>query len=195
MNVQSEDIISKKQAILDSALELIRENGFHGTPMSLIAKKAGVAAGTIYHYFESKDELILELYVMIRSKMLDAMFNPAFEDKDFKSQFFLGWTSLCRYFISNPSCLIFIEQFSNSPYAKAGGECRNSPFLERFDAFFESGMEAGIIKQMGRGLIASISNGCIVATSKFHISGRFDFNDEDLCRIASIIWDGIKAHD
>jgi AcrR family transcriptional regulator len=59
---QEEIIAEKKKAIFESTLELVRENGFHGTPMSLVAKKAGVAAGTIYHYFESKDALIIALH-------------------------------------------------------------------------------------------------------------------------------------
>ena len=52
MIVQS-DIPDKREAILKSTLELIKDNGFHGTPISLIAKNAGVASGTIYHYFPS----------------------------------------------------------------------------------------------------------------------------------------------
>ena len=48
----------KRTAIFESTLALVREQGFHGTPMSQVAKKAGVAAGTLYLYFESKDHLI-----------------------------------------------------------------------------------------------------------------------------------------
>ena len=52
------NIGDKKQAIFESTLALIRDHGFHGAPMSLVAKNAGVAAGTIYHYFESKEALL-----------------------------------------------------------------------------------------------------------------------------------------
>ena len=44
----------KRADIMDVALNLIAERGFHDSPMSLIAREAGVAAGTIYLYFESK---------------------------------------------------------------------------------------------------------------------------------------------
>jgi len=52
----------KRAEIIRAALELIAEHGFHGAPMAMIAEKAGVAAGTIYRYFESKDVLITELH-------------------------------------------------------------------------------------------------------------------------------------
>ena len=42
-----DDIAQKKQAIFESTLELIKDHGFHGAPVSLVAKNAGVAAGTI----------------------------------------------------------------------------------------------------------------------------------------------------
>ena len=53
-------IPDKRTDILQSALELIAERGFHGAPISEIAQKANVAAGTIYRYFENKDLLIKE---------------------------------------------------------------------------------------------------------------------------------------
>lgn len=51
----------KKQLILDTALELFAENGFHATTMSKVAKKAGVSKGLAYNYFESKQEILDEI--------------------------------------------------------------------------------------------------------------------------------------
>lgn len=48
----------KRTDILQAALQLIAERGFHAAPMAEIAEKAGVAAGTIYLYFKNKDILI-----------------------------------------------------------------------------------------------------------------------------------------
>lgn len=51
----------KKQLIMDAALELFAENGFHATSMSQVAKKAGVSKGLAYNYFESKQEILDEI--------------------------------------------------------------------------------------------------------------------------------------
>ena len=51
----------KKQLILDTALELFAENGFHATSMSQVAKKAGVSKGLAYNYFESKQDILDEI--------------------------------------------------------------------------------------------------------------------------------------
>lgn len=51
----------KRKIILDSALELFAENGFHATSISLIAKKASISKGLIYNYFESKNDILEEI--------------------------------------------------------------------------------------------------------------------------------------
>lgn len=48
----------KYQRILDAAVEVIAENGYFQSPVSAIAARAGVADGTVYLYFKSKDELL-----------------------------------------------------------------------------------------------------------------------------------------
>ncbi len=48
----------KYQRILDAAVEVIAERGYFNSPVSAIAKRAGVADGTIYLYFKSKDDVL-----------------------------------------------------------------------------------------------------------------------------------------
>ncbi len=51
----------KKNLILETALELFAENGFHATSISQIAKKAKISKGLTYNYFESKKEILDEI--------------------------------------------------------------------------------------------------------------------------------------
>ena len=63
----------KREEIMQAALELIAEHGFHGAPMAMIAEKAGVGAGTIYRYFESKDALIAEIFSELERKVVESL--------------------------------------------------------------------------------------------------------------------------
>jgi len=51
----------KKSLIMDVALELFAENGYHATSMSQIAKKAGISKGLTYNYFDSKKAILDEI--------------------------------------------------------------------------------------------------------------------------------------
>ena len=58
---------AKREAILDTAFELILENGYSDTRIIDIANKAGIGKGTVYEYFESKEKLLLDL---IRTRVM-----------------------------------------------------------------------------------------------------------------------------
>lgn len=52
----------KYKQIIDAAVEVIAENGYHQAQVSKIAKKAGVADGTIYLYFKNKEDILISLF-------------------------------------------------------------------------------------------------------------------------------------
>jgi AcrR family transcriptional regulator len=56
----------KRKAILDAALHLFAERGIASTPTSAISTAAGVAEGSLFTYFKTKDELMNALYVELR---------------------------------------------------------------------------------------------------------------------------------
>lgn len=63
----SEEIIMKKnrpkyKQIIDAAVKVIAENGYHGSQVAKIAKQAGVADGTIYLYFKNKDDILVSVF-------------------------------------------------------------------------------------------------------------------------------------
>jgi AcrR family transcriptional regulator len=50
-----------KERILRTAFQLFHEQGFHATGVATIVREAGVNPGSLYHFFESKDELLLKV--------------------------------------------------------------------------------------------------------------------------------------
>jgi AcrR family transcriptional regulator len=53
---------TSRAAILATALDLFQERGYEATTMRAIAERAGVSLGSSYHYFPSKEHLVLEFY-------------------------------------------------------------------------------------------------------------------------------------
>jgi TetR/AcrR family transcriptional regulator, fatty acid metabolism regulator protein len=52
----------KYKQIIDAAVVVIAENGYHQSQVSRIAKQAGVADGTIYLYFKNKEDILVSLF-------------------------------------------------------------------------------------------------------------------------------------
>jgi TetR/AcrR family fatty acid metabolism transcriptional regulator len=65
--------VDKRRMILDAAVRVFARQGFHTCRVSDIADEAGVAYGLVYHYFQSKDEVLDTLFLERWDIMLDAI--------------------------------------------------------------------------------------------------------------------------
>ena len=98
---------TKKEIILKSTLELIADQGFHGMSMSDLAKHAGISPGTVYIYYKSKDELIIDLFHVIRLEMEEAILDEYDASLDLRSQYNLLMNNLIKYYIQNKHAFLF----------------------------------------------------------------------------------------
>jgi len=62
MAVSLTKVEDKHNRILQAAIKVFAQNGFHSSKVSEIAKEAGVADGTIYLYFKNKDDILISLF-------------------------------------------------------------------------------------------------------------------------------------
>jgi AcrR family transcriptional regulator len=69
----SEGAVDKRRVILDAAVRVFARQGFHTCRVSDIADEAGVAYGLVYHYFESKDQILDTLFLERWDVMLAAI--------------------------------------------------------------------------------------------------------------------------
>ena len=65
--------VDKRRLILDAAITVFAKQGFHHCRVSDVADEAGVAYGLVYHYFDSKEEILNELFLERWQIMLDAI--------------------------------------------------------------------------------------------------------------------------
>jgi AcrR family transcriptional regulator len=65
--------VDKRRLILDAAVRVFARRGFHACRVSDVADEAGVAYGLVYHYFDSKEEILNTLFRERWQIMLDAI--------------------------------------------------------------------------------------------------------------------------
>ncbi len=75
----------KRKLILDAAIRVFADHGYHGARVGDIAEQAGVAHGLLYHYFASKDDVLRTIFVenwgelLARFRAVEAADEPADE--------------------------------------------------------------------------------------------------------------------
>ena len=70
----------KRQQILEGAVRVFARQGFHTCRVSDIAEEAGVAYGLVYHYFQSKDQILDTLFTERWSVLLQVIADTDAED-------------------------------------------------------------------------------------------------------------------
>ncbi|WP_440946029.1 TetR/AcrR family transcriptional regulator [Methanosarcina sp. T3] len=111
-----EQIKDKKTAIMDAALKLFTERGFHGTSTAQISKDAGVATGTLFNYFPTKEDLINSLYFEVKGELSQAMGKDIEAESTFQDKLRKIWSNLVKWGVDNQEEFLFVGQFCSSPY-------------------------------------------------------------------------------
>lgn len=146
----------KQQQILQAALRLFVEHGFHGTPTSRVAQEAGVSNGTLFNYYKTKEDLVVSLYNQVKDDLnrhLATDINPtASVDGLFRSIFIRS----IYWGLDNPQAFLYIQQFNLSPHlTRLSAEV----LLEQsrvYREFIERGVNEGVLKSMPTDLIYTL---------------------------------------
>lgn len=109
--------MDKQKEILATALKLFVDNGFHGTATSKIAKESGVANGTLFHYYKTKEDLIIALYIDIKLRVAAHIESYREEGTEYREHFKKQFIGLMLWSLDNDYEFRFIQQFYFSPYA------------------------------------------------------------------------------
>lgn len=186
---------NKKAIILECTLELVREYGLQGFPISEVAKKGGIAVGTIYHYFEGKDQLIQELYQYVVEMIYQVALRQDDASKSFQERYFSFWTNMVALYESKPSIITFFELYNNSCYRRNSDAEQKSKFYEWLFAFFDEGLKSGEIREIDKEILAVLVLGNMHTSARVKMNRAFQGRNStlDLSEIAKVIWEGIKS--
>ncbi|RAU81836.1 TetR/AcrR family transcriptional regulator [Pontibacter arcticus] len=106
----------KRERIIDAALRLFCQNGFQHTSTAAISKEAGVATGTLFLYFKSKDELINSLYIEAKNDFAAYLKQSLATAGNIEEQLRLCWQQATAWALAHPFHFRFFSMFSNSPF-------------------------------------------------------------------------------
>lgn len=110
---------SKKELLLHAALRLFNAYGFHGTATAKISKEAGVSTGTLYNYFDSKEALIKELFIYIKTNLFTYIMDSIVNNDKIDNTLEHLWAGMIKWAVMNPEYYKYKEAFYKSPYAEA----------------------------------------------------------------------------
>jgi AcrR family transcriptional regulator len=122
---------NKRNAILDAATRLFAERGLTAAPTSEISKQAGVAEGTLFTYFKTKDDLINALYRELKLELADAMMSDFPRKKNVGTRLRHVWDRWVNWGIASPKQRKVLAQLTVSEVlTRESRDAGSAPFVE-----------------------------------------------------------------
>lgn len=122
MDAKQDKSLDRPAAVRSALRRLVARHGFHGASMSAIAREAGVATGTAYVHYASKDELVFAAYDELK-RALGASCAPSLDPELAPQQRFEAlWVAVYRFLSEDPEQAQFLCQMEASPYARLAHE-------------------------------------------------------------------------
>ncbi|MFC5269157.1 TetR/AcrR family transcriptional regulator [Adhaeribacter terreus] len=183
----------KRDSIIAAALKLFCENGFQNTSTANISKEAGVATGTLFLYFKSKDELINALYKEAKTE-LAAYFQQDLEAEttiENKLQHF--WQKAIDWALDNPYHFRFFNMYSNSPFISNLTKEEAASTFQFTQDLVEEAIKAGSIEPINCNLFINLFSGQLNATVGFLTQNlNLENRQEIIDQAFAIFWKGIS---
>lgn len=158
---------SKRTQILDAALALFTQNGFHGTSTAAIARQAEVATGTLFHHFASKEVLIESLYREVKKELAEAFLQDVDGTQKYPSVETI-WTNGVSWLVANPKRMSFFLLCSHSLYFSKQIQIEIWQELLGFIAeLFSEGVAKGLVKDLPVPYLLMISESLLLTTATY----------------------------
>lgn len=175
-----EEIQDKRAAALKATLELMSEQGFHGTSMSQIARRANIGVGTIYRYFSGKEDLLNALYIDIKTRMTQHILRHYSQDVPVRECLKQLLKDFVQYMLENPAELSFGEQYENSPLFTAATREEGMRIAEPIGDLFRRAREQNLLKEMPVEMLSALMSGAVISLAKLYLSGSVEFDEVSL---------------
>lgn len=139
----------KYDAIIDAAVKVIARHGYHNARVSKIAEEAQVADGTIYLYFENKDDVLVSLFKEKMGQLIRKLDHTLSTIRDPGEQLKVLVNAHFHYLEGDPELAIVtqIELRQSNPYVRQGIGQILKPYLELIDRVVLAGQQTGLFRE------------------------------------------------
>jgi AcrR family transcriptional regulator len=162
---KSED---KRNAILSAATQVFAERGL-GAPTAAITSAAGIAEGSLFTYFKTKDELINALYRELKLELSDAMMSGFPRKQSVRQRLEHVWNGYLQWGVANPDQQKVLKQIQVwGGLTEESKQAGSAPFIE-IQRMAEDAVTQRIYKEIPQAFIGAALGALAEMTMDFMV--------------------------
>ena len=162
-----EKIQDKRKAILDAAVEVFAERGFWDTPTSLVSRTAGVADGTLFNYFATKDDLISEVYLECKREMSEQLLDGLSNYDSVRDKLRHIWDRFIDWGLQHPQKFKVLHQISESFPLDASVRSQANELFVEIEHIAHESIKNGMIRDYPEDYLSAVMDNLGVLTVQF----------------------------
>ncbi len=181
-------------AVLEATLRLISEKELQATSMALISKESGISTGNIYHYFDSKEAIINELYKGLVAFHSEQILKGFYSNEPMKARFQRIWRNFIQFGIDYSKGFQFIEQYSFSPYIsdKVKKEALKGVWCGELAPLYAEATKQKLFIELDPKLMVQMHYGSMVYLLKSHFQGNTELTDDLIQTVIDTCWNSVS---
>ncbi len=183
----------KRERILGAAARLIVRNGLQSS-MAAIAEEAGVATGSLYNYFDSKEALVRGVYGRVAEEMTARLVAPPEPDSPPADRVRRYIVSYIDFIWEDAMRAQLFDYLDNSPLLSLGdAKAIFAPFIDHSLVMLADAQRAGTVRPGPTDMIASFVRGSIRNTLRRRRMRPEPLSGDERGLIASMCWNAVAA--
>ncbi|WP_297732715.1 TetR/AcrR family transcriptional regulator [uncultured Maricaulis sp.] len=181
------DLSTTRNRIMRAALDLVAEDGFAAATTAAIARKTGLAEGTLYRHFPSKDELFVAVYRQLKQEVFESIQAETRPDASLRDRFGQLWLGVWNAYLSDAAAFTYGQRFGESPLAGSEGVAHEG-FYRHVAALMSDGKQAGLIKPLPANVLRAFFFPPLISMLKQALAGH-DWAASDIEAAIDAAWD------
>lgn len=198
MAVRADRGADRRRQILGAAVKVFAEKGFHAARVGDVAEEAGVAYGLVYHYFQSKEELLETIFRTTWTEMLARV--REVEDAGVAASEAVRQVTalLLRTWRRDPDLVrVLIREVTRNPHVQQEID-EIAAAMEALERIVRRGQESGEFKsELDARLAAAVFYGALEEVLTGWVLGQLPDEDEDITRaeqnVVALLTGGLRA--
>ena len=198
MVLRADRLADRRRQILEAAVKVFAQKGFHASRVGDIAEEAGIAYGLVYHYFESKEDLLETIFRTTWTEML-ARVHEVEQAKVPAAEAVRQVTALIlRTWRRDPDLVrVLVREVTRNQHVQREVEEITSA-MEALERIVRKGQESGEFRtDLDPRLAAAIFYGALEEVLSGWVLGQLPDRDEDITRaeqnVVTVLTGGLRA--
>lgn len=184
---KSED---KDNAILEAATAVFAERGFWSTPTSAISKAAGIAEGTLFTYYRTKDDLLNKLYRTLKEELAGALLAGIPPKAGLETAVRRVWENYFRWALANPDKYKVACQLRVSDRLTEESKAAGARHFAALETMLEEEIRRKRFRDLPFEFLAALMGGLMDATIA-HAAGHPRAKREICAQGFEVLWRGL----